>query len=124
MLVRALVSVALVAIIVAARPAVADCPGGVSNLLTVAGDVTTPTAFNLPRLQQFPPAQLDVTFFAGGSVVTSSYTGVLLWDLLTSSPVGGIVTDPNVKNDILHKAVVVTGTDCYEAVFGAGEIDP
>jgi hypothetical protein len=34
------------------------------------------------------------------------------------------VTNPNVKNDILHKVVIVTGTDCYQSAFGAGEIDP
>jgi hypothetical protein len=24
----------------------------------------------------------------------------------------------------LHKIIIVTGTDCYQSVFGAGEIDP
>ena len=66
----------------------------------------------------------NVTYFAAGSVVSESFTGVLLWDLLNQPPVGGIVTDPTVKNDILHKVVIVTGTDCYQSVFGGGEIDP
>ena len=48
----------------------------------------------------------------------------MLWDLLNNSPVNGIITDPNIKNDILHKVVIVTGTDCYQSVFGAGEFDP
>jgi hypothetical protein len=65
-----------------------------------------------------------VTYFAAGSVVTESFTGVLLWDLLNNAPVNGIVTDPTIKNDILHKVIIVTGTDCYQSVFGAGEIDP
>ena len=56
--------------------------------------------------------------------MTESFTGVLLWDLLNNSPVNGIVTNPSIKNDILHKVIVVTGTDCYQSVFGAGEIDP
>ena len=42
-----------------------------------------------------------------GRVVTEIFTGVLLWDLLNEPPVNGIVTDPNVKNDILHKAAIV-----------------
>ena len=62
-----------------------------------------------------------MTYFSAGSVVTESFTGVLLWDLLNGSQVGGIVTDPTVKNDILHKIVIVT--DCYQSVFGAGEFD-
>jgi len=53
--------------------------------------------------------------------VTQSFTGTLLWDLLQSV---GIVVDPNVKNDILRKVVIVTGSDGYETAFGAGEIAP
>lgn len=76
------------------------------------------------KLEQFGPTQENVTYFAAGSVVTESFTGVLLWDLLNNAPVNGIVTDPTIKNDILHKVIIVTGTDCYQSVFGAGEIDP
>lgn len=109
---------------VASSPLHAACPGGVSNSFTVFGAVANRAVFNLNQLQQFAPAQENVTYFAARSVVTESFTGVLLWDLLNNSPVGGIVTNPNVKNDILHKVVIVTGTDCYQSVFGAGEFDP
>lgn len=115
---------ALLLIGVGGSPLYAACPGGVSNSFAVSGQVTNRTVFNLNKLEQFAPAQANVTYFAAGSVVTESFTGVLLWDLLNNSPVGGIVTDPTVKNDILHKVVIVTGTDCYQSVFGAGEFDP
>jgi hypothetical protein len=105
-------------------PLHAACPGGVSKSFAVLGEVKKPAVFNLTRLQQFPPAQQNVTYFAMGAVVSESFTGTLLWDLLNNAPVGGIVTNPNIKNDILHKVVVVTGTDCYQSVFGAGEFDP
>ena len=105
-------------------PVRAACPGGTSRLFTVAGQVTKSAVFNLNRLQQFAPAQQNITYFAMGSVVSETFTGVLLWDLLNNPPVSGIVTNPNVKNDILHKVVVVTGTDCYQSVFGAGEFNP
>jgi hypothetical protein len=103
-----------------------QCPGAGAPAATfgVGGLVVSPTIFDQSRLQLLPQAQENVTFFASGAVTTASYTGVLLWDLLNNSPVGGIVTDPNVKNDILHKVVIVTGSDCYQAVFGAGELDP
>jgi Oxidoreductase molybdopterin binding domain len=108
-------------------PLQAACAGGVSNSFTVTGEVTNPTTFNISQLEQpqFSLAQANVTYFAAGSVVTESFTGVLLWDLLTSSQVGGIVTDPTIKNDILRKIVIVivTGTDCYQSMFGAGEFD-
>jgi hypothetical protein len=61
-------------------------------------------------LNNFRPDR-RITYFAAGSVVTESFTGVLLWDLLNNPPVNGIVTNPNIKNDILHKVIIVTGTD-------------
>jgi hypothetical protein len=32
--------------------------------------------------------------------------------------------DQSINNDILRRIVIVTGSDGYETVFGAGEIDP
>jgi hypothetical protein len=118
-------SAVLLLISIASSPLQAGCPGGVSTYFTVTGEVTNRATFNFSTLQQqFAPAQANVTYFAAGSVVTESFTGALLWDLLSNAPVNGIVTNPNIKNDILHKVVIVTGTDCYQSVFGAGEFDP
>jgi hypothetical protein len=107
-------------------PAGAKClADGRSTSILVTGDVTKPTTFDLKQLQQFSPAQANVDYYAGEpSLDTGAFTGVLLWDLLNSSPAGPIKTNPNIKNDILHKIVIVTGCDGYESVFGAGEIDP
>ncbi len=123
MTVRVLFAVLLL-IGVASAPANAACSGGVTTSFTVTGEVAKPSVFYLNNLQQLPAAQANVTYFAAGSVVTQSFSGALLWDLLNNRPVGGIVVDPNVKNDILHKIVIVTGSDCYQSVFGAGEFDP
>ncbi|HJU15337.1 MAG TPA: hypothetical protein VJ770_02600 [Stellaceae bacterium] len=121
---RALLA-ALLPIAIASSPLQAACPGGVSTSFIVSGKVAKRAIFDLKMLEQkFSPTRENVTYFAGRSMVTESLTGVLLWDLLNNPPVGGIVTDPDVKNDILHKIVIVTGTDCYQSVFGAGEIDP
>ena len=95
--------------------------GGVSTTFRVSGQVTNPVIFNLAKLQKFAVSTQNVTFFAAGQVTSGSYTGALLWDVLQSA---GIKVDPNVKNDILRFIVVVTGSDGYEAIFGAGEIDP
>ena len=94
---------------------------GVPTVFQVSGNVQQPTTFDLKKLQQFPVVNQNVTYFAAGSVVSQSFTGALLWDLLQSV---GIVLDPNIKNDILHQIVIVTGSDGYESVFGAGEIAP
>jgi hypothetical protein len=117
-------SVALLLIGVGTSPLQAACPGGVSKFFTVSGQVKKAGVFNLGKLQKFALPQENVTYFAMGSVVSETFTGSLLWDLLNDPPAGGIVTNPNVKNDILHKVVIVTGTDCYQSVFGAGEFDP
>jgi hypothetical protein len=102
-----------------------QCSGGVTSTFEVRGEVNKPQVFDLEKLtRSFSPAQENVTYFAAGSVVSQSFTGVLLWDLLNLPPVGGIVTNSNIKNDILHKVVIVTGSDCYQSVFGAGEINP
>ena len=118
------VSAALLVFSLSTSPLQAWCPGGVSNSFAVSGEVTSRAVFDLNALKQFSPGQQNITYFAAGSVVTESFTGVLLWDLLNNPPVDGIVTNSNIKNDILHKVIIVTGTDCYQSVFGAGEIDP
>jgi hypothetical protein len=114
------------AVLLTLGPVAADaaCPGGPTTTFTVTGQVKNPTIFDIHRLQQLPTAQQNITYFAAGTVTSQSFTGALLWDLLNNSPVGGIVVDPSIKNDILHKIVIVTGSDCYQSVFGAGEIDP
>jgi hypothetical protein len=109
---------------IASSPLEAACPGGPSTYFTVTGEVNTPSRFYLNDLEQLSAAQANVTYFAAGSVITQSFTGALLWDLLNSQPVGGIVVDPNTKNDILRKIIIVTGSDCYQSVFGAGENNP
>jgi hypothetical protein len=87
----------------------------------VGGQVKSPKWVNVWALQQLPHVNQNVTYFASGSVENDTFTGALLWDLLQSA---GIVTDPTIKNDILRKIIVVTGTDGYVAIFGAGEIAP
>ncbi len=87
----------------------------------VTGNVQNPATFDIRKLQAFPPVNQNVTYFAAGSVVSQSFTGSLLWDVLQSA---GIILNPTIKNDILHQIVIVTGSDGYETVFGAGEIAP
>src|SRR5215475_3166496 len=115
MMIRALSALFLVSVCSSALRAA--CPGGISNFFTVSRAVTNRAVFDLNKLENFPPAQANITYFAAGSVVTESFNGVLLWDLLNNSPVNGIVTNPNIKNDILHKVVVVTGTERDRSIF-------
>ena len=102
-------------------PLAAAPPGGPSSTFRVTGDVTKRTSFDLEALEALPVTKENVTYFAAGAVVTQSFTGTLLWDLLQSV---GLVVDPKVKNDILRKVIIVTGSEAYEAAFAAGEIAP
>jgi DMSO/TMAO reductase YedYZ molybdopterin-dependent catalytic subunit len=124
MALRILVAGMLLLGIASLRAEAACLASGQSTSLLVTGEVTKPTVFNLKRLQQFSPAQENVTYFTMNGAVTNAFTGVLLWDVLNLSPAGPIVTNTKIKNDILHKVIIVTGCDGYQSVFGAGEVDP
>ena len=94
----------------------------IPSTFRVFGQVTKPTTFDLTALKKLPLTSENVTYFAAGQVASHQFTGALLWDLLQS--VGGIVVDPKVKNDILRSVVIITGSDGYASVIGAGEIAP
>ena len=88
--------------------------GGLSTSFSVTGQVDNTLPFTLNYLQSF--TETFVTTSNG-----TTYGGVSLWTLLNST---GIMTDPNVKNDILSKFVMATGSDGYDTLISLGEIDP
>ena len=88
--------------------------GGLSSQFAVTGAVGASKTFDLAALQALPTITRVV-----GAV---TFTGVSFWDLLTSAV--GIPQDPLVKNDVLGKYVVATGSDGYKSVFSLGELDP
>jgi hypothetical protein len=85
----------------------------------ISGPVADPGIYNLPTTT--PVTTESVTYTAAGIPVSDTYTGTTLWNLLADA--GGITTT-TAKNDILSKYVIATGSDGYQAVFSAGEIDP
>jgi len=95
---------------------------GAGAAFQIAGQIQTPATLDLEALRKLPAVHKDVPYIAAGEVVARSFTGALLWDVLQSA--GGVAVDPNVKNDIIHKIIIVSGRDGYEAVFSAGEIAP
>jgi hypothetical protein len=98
------------------------CDGGVSASFDVTGDVINPQTFNLQNLQALPPSTTVWDYFVAGSSTTQGeFSVILLWDLLNYA---GIEVNPAVKNDLDRKYIVVTGTDCYQAIFAMGELDP
>ncbi len=93
----------------------------VTTQIRVGGQVIQKTDFDLSKLKSLPVATANVTYIAAGATTSHSFTGALLWDVLQSV---GVITDQTVKNDILRKVVVVTGSDGYKVIFSLGEIDP
>ena len=87
--------------IIGVSPLAATFPGGVSTVFRVTGDVRDPTSFDLQKLEELPVANQNVTYFAAGTVVTQSFTGALLWDLLQSV---GIIVDPNIRTTSCAKS--------------------
>lgn len=97
--------------------------GGISSNFTLNGAVANPATFSLTDLPgSLPATTVTVNSQSGdGKLPGTTFTGVSLWDLLNQA---GILTDPTIKNDILGKYVVATGSDGYAAVFSLGELDP
>ncbi|WP_415117040.1 molybdopterin-binding oxidoreductase [Paraburkholderia sp.] len=90
-------------------------------VLAVSGDVTAPASLSVAQLQSMPVSTQTVSFTSGTGSETHTYTGTSLWTLLNRI---GITTNPAVKNDVLAKYVVATGSDNYRSLFAMGEVDP
>ncbi|WP_235012123.1 molybdopterin-binding protein [Caballeronia catudaia] len=87
----------------------------------MSGDVSASTNFTLAQIQALPANTQTVSFGSGTGQQTHVYTGASVWTLLNQV---GIATNPAVKNDVLGKYVVATGSDNYRAVFPMGELSP
>jgi hypothetical protein len=106
---------------VATAPTHSGIGGGTSTSFSVGGLVQTSNVQTLSTLQSFTPHTQTVTYMSGTTQVTDTYTGALLWDVLSSA---GLITDPSIKNSILRELVTVTGSDGYQVTFSMGELSP
>lgn len=94
----------------------AAAAAGPSTSFTVSGAVSQSMSFDLQALQNLPLAKISYT--SGGS----TYLGVSFYDLLTVTV--GVPLNATIKNDILNRYVVATGSDGYSAIFSLGELSP
>jgi hypothetical protein len=93
-------------------PIVPSQGGGSSTTLSLSGLVLHPGSFDLASLEAMP----TVTETVG----STRYTGVLLWDFLNAA---GLQLS-SMKNDVLSKYLLATGSDGYEVAFSLGELNP
>ncbi|SNB73822.1 Oxidoreductase molybdopterin binding domain-containing protein [Arboricoccus pini] len=98
---------------------VSNAMAALSTAFTVSGGVTTPATYDQAALAALPSTTRTVTYLAGKRSVTSTFTGVLLTDILDRATVK---TNPGIKSEILSRYVTATGSDGYKAVFSLGEL--
>jgi DMSO/TMAO reductase YedYZ molybdopterin-dependent catalytic subunit len=97
-------------------------PGGPTTSLALTGLLSTPGTLAIAQLNALP--QTSVTTNAQtstGSLGVHTYTGPLLYNVLESA---GPTADPTIKNDLLRRGIVITGSDGYQTGIAWGEIDP
>jgi molybdate transport system substrate-binding protein len=96
-------------------------PTAAASTFTIDGLVDSPHTLAVADLQGLGQHSADVTFQAGSGEQQHSFTGVLLSDVVN---LAGLTLDPDVKNDALHRYLVVSANDGYEVVISWGEVDP
>jgi DMSO/TMAO reductase YedYZ molybdopterin-dependent catalytic subunit len=90
--------------------------------LALSGLVANPATIGLAQLNALTQQSVSTNPQSGsGTLGQHTYSGPLLYDVLESAV-------PNVnsaiKNDLLRRGIVVTGSDGYRAAVAWGEIDP
>jgi hypothetical protein len=105
-----------------AATVITGCGGGDDDAsFRVDGAVDRPAQRSAVDLQLQPAVTQTVTFNAGTTPQTHTYTGANLYALLQSL---GVQTDATHKNDVLNRYVLATGSDGYKVVFALGELSP
>jgi DMSO/TMAO reductase YedYZ molybdopterin-dependent catalytic subunit len=115
---RGLAAAMLAGLLAPAAPAVAQnsAPPG----LAIEGRVEHPRTLALTDLTALPPATVQVEHTHGQDAQKETFTGALLWPLLTAA---GPVDEPG-KRTFLQHTVLARGQDGYAVALAIGELDP
>ncbi len=93
-----------------------------ASTFSVDGQVLNPLTLTAADLQNnFSSQTLDVTYLSGEDTVTTNFTGVPLYQILSAAQPN---FNADVRNDRLSTFVVVSAPDGYQAVIAWGELDP
>jgi DMSO/TMAO reductase YedYZ molybdopterin-dependent catalytic subunit len=92
-----------------------------AGTVEVTGLVAHPTTLSVADLQALTSQTVEVDFESGKGSQHHAFTGVLLSDVLNQA---GVLTNDEIKSDILRFYAVITGNDGYQVVISLGEIDP
>ncbi len=102
--------------VVSAARSAAPHPGGPSDSFTLTGTVGKGGTITANDFAGLAEVTREVTYQSGSNVVTQTFTGVALWDLLNARELD--------TDDLLRKALVVTATDGHQVTFALGELSP
>ncbi|MBK9748062.1 MAG: molybdate ABC transporter substrate-binding protein [Chloroflexi bacterium] len=93
-----------------------------NTAFTVDGQVLNPVTLTVADLtSSFSAQTVDVAYLSGTDTVSTSFTGVPLWQIISAAQPN---LNADVRNDRLSTFIVVTAADGYQAVIAWGEIDP
>jgi hypothetical protein len=106
-------------LVVAAPTGNKACQGGYSSQFTITGEVNNPATYDKVSLGRLPHSIVNVTFLTKNGSQSSSFRGVLLWNLLKTA---GIKSDRTRRGRFEY--VEITATDCYQVVVALAELDP
>ena len=99
-----------------------SCLGGASTGFKLNGSVNHPKLYTPTILSQHKTSKMTVTYFSGSAgLVTKTFIGVPLYDLITEAEV---ISDSTRKNDMLRKYLVINATDCYQVIVAVAEMLP
>ena len=73
-----------------------------------------------PSLASSRQYTVSATYGSSGGPQNHTYMGASLWDVLNSA---GIVTTSGIKNDVLNRYLLATGSDGYKVVL-VGRAEP
>lgn len=95
--------------------------GGATSSFELSGGVANPGTITTADFSGLDMMVREVSFMTGGGQRNETFTGYSLWEFLDAR---GILTDAGIKNDLLRKALLVTGSDGYQVAFALGELSP
>ena len=123
-----LFTVGLLLALVLALPDLARAGGGKPierpiGSVVITGELAERVFLTFEQFEALPLTShnVSVMFQAGPAVEQHTFTGFLLFDVLTLLKPQ---FDPDVKNDKLRLYVSATATDDYQAIVAWGELDP
>jgi len=89
-------------------------------VVTLSGQVEHPVTWDLASLQALSPVTVQVTRTTPQGALTTSYTGALLWTLVSRA---GLAHEAGPHSYLRH-TLLVRGRDGYGVALAIGELDP